>query len=235
MRFRLLRRRLAHNTPRVSVRSALPWPFRWLLGAVVLGFSGALALWAFEFGKDIAGLDRNAKQELASLRSEVTVLREELGKSQSISNTSESLLTAEKVAQEQLLLQMRQLEVENQALRSDLGFFERLMPGTGSAELDIRGLQVERVSESQLRWQALMIQAKKNAPEFKGTLEISLTGTLEGKPWTSSGAGKSQPIVIKSYLRREGMIELPPLTVVKTVTARILQGSVVKSVQTVKL
>ena len=235
MRFRLLRRRLANNTPRVSVRSALPWPFRWLLGAVVLGFSGALALWAFEFGKDIAGLDRNAKQELASLRSEVAVLREELGKSQSISNTSESLLTAERVAQEQLLLQMRQLEVENQALRSDLGFFERLMPGTGSDELNIRGLQVERISEGQLRWQALMIQARKNAPEFKGTLEISLTGTLEGKPWTSAGAGRSQPVVIKSYLRREGLIDLPPMTVVKTVTARILQGSVVKSVQTVKL
>ena len=235
MRLRLLRRRLAHNTPRVSVRSALPWPFRWLLGAVVLGFSGALALWAFEFGKDIAGLDRNAKQELASLRSEVAVLRQELGKSQSISNTSESLLTAERVAQEQLLLQMRQLEVENQALRSDLGFFESLMPGTGSSELNIRGLQVERVSEGQLRWQALMIQAKKNAPEFKGTLEISLTGTLEGKPWSSAEAGRSQPVVIKSYLRREGLIDLPPMTVVKTVTARILQGSVVKSVQTVKL
>lgn len=235
MRFRLLRRRLALNTPRVSVRSALPWPFRWLLGAVVLGFSGALALWAFEFGKDIAGLDRNAKQELERLRGEVTVLREELGKSQSISNTSESLLTAEKVAQEQLLIQLRQLEVENQALRSDLGFFERLMPGTGSQALDIRGLQVERVSEGQLRWQALMIQAKKNAPEFKGVLEISLTGTLEGKPWNSAGAAKAQPVVIKSYLRREGMIELPPAAVVKTVTARILQGGVVKSVQTVKL
>jgi hypothetical protein len=31
----------------MAVRSALPWPFRWLLGALVLGFSGALALWAF--------------------------------------------------------------------------------------------------------------------------------------------------------------------------------------------
>ncbi len=55
----------------MSVRSALPWPLRWLLGAVVLGFSGALTLWAFEFGKDIAGLDRNAKQELERLRGEV--------------------------------------------------------------------------------------------------------------------------------------------------------------------
>jgi hypothetical protein len=183
MRFRLLRRRLAHNASRMSVRSALPWPLRWLLGAVVLGFSGALALWAFEFGKDIAGLDRNAKQELELLRGEVVELREALGKSQLVSNTSESLLTAERVAQEQIRLQLRQLEIENQTLRNDLGFFERLMPSTGSAALDIRGLQVERVAESEIRWQVLMIQPTKNAPEFKGTLEITFTGTQDGKPW----------------------------------------------------
>lgn len=234
MRFRPFRRRLVHNTPRMSVRSALPWPFRWLLGAVVIGFSGALALWAFEFGKDIAGLDRNAKQELEQLRGEVVALREALGKSQLVSNTSDSLLTAERAAQEQIRLQLRQLEIENQTLRSDLGFFERLMPGTGSEALDIRGLQVERVAESKIRWQALMIQPTKNAPEFKGTLEITLTGTQDGKPWSTADAPRTQGVVIRGYLREEGVMEVPPSAVVKTVTARLLQGSAVKSVRTVR-
>lgn len=235
MRFRLMRKRLTHSTPRMSVRSALPWPLRWLLGAVVLGFSGALALWAFEFGKDIAGLDRNAKQELERLRGEVVVLREELSRSQLVSNTSDSLLTAERVAQEQIRLQLRQLEAENQTLRNDLGFFERLMPGTGSEALDIRGLQVERVAESQIRWQALMIQAKKNAPEFKGTLEISFTGTQDGKPWSTAGAPRTRAVVIQGYLREEGVVDVPPTAVVKTVTVRLLQGGTVRLVQTAKL
>lgn len=235
MRFRLLRRRLTVSAPRVAIRSALPWPFRWLLGAVVLGFSGALALWSFEFGKDIAGLDRNAKQELEQLRGEVQVLRSELAKAQSISNTSESLLTAEKAAQEQLLLQIRQLEGDNQTLRSDLGFFERLIPGSGSDALSIRGLQVERVSEGRLKWQALMIQAKKNAPDFKGTLEVLFAGTLDGKPWSLAQAPAPQPVLIKSYLRQEGVVEIPPTAVVKTVTARILQDGTVKSAQTLQL
>lgn len=235
MRFRLMRKRLTHSTPRMSVRSALPWPLRWLLGAVVLGFSGALTLWAFEFGKDIAGLDRNAKQELERLRGEVVVLREELSRSQLVSNTSDSLLTAERVAQEQIRLQMRQLEAENQTLRNDLGFFERLMPGTGSEALDIRGLQVERVAESQIRWQALMIQAKKNAPEFKGTLEISFTGTQDGKPWSTAGAPRTRAVVIQGYLREEGVVDVPPTAVVKTVTVRLLQGGTVRLVQTAKL
>lgn len=235
MRFRLLRRRLTVSAPRVSVRSALPWPFRWLLGAVVLGFSGALALWAFEFGKDIAGLDRNAKQELQQLRAEVQVLRAELGKAQSVSNTSESLLTAEKAAQAQLMLQIRQLEADNQVLRSDLGFFERLIPGSGSNALSIRGLQVERVAEGQLKWKALMIQAMKNAHDFRGTLEITFAGTLDGKPWATTQAPEPQSILIQSYLRLEGLVDVPVQAVVKTVTAKILQGGAVKSVQTLKL
>lgn len=235
MRLRLLRRRLTVSAPRVSVRSALPWPFRWLLGAVVLGFSGAVALWAFEFGKDIAGLDRNAKQELAQLRLEVQQLRTDLVKAQSVANTSDSLLTAEKAAQEQLVVQIRQLQADNQELRNDLGFFERLIPGTGTDALAIRGLQAERVSEAQIKWQALMIQAMKNAPDFRGALEITFAGTLDGKPWSLSQASTPQPVVIKSYLRQEGVVDVPPGAVVKTVTARILQGGVVKSVQTLKL
>ena len=53
MRFRLLRRRLTINSPRMAVRSALPWPFRWAMAALVFGFCAAIALWAFEFGKVI--------------------------------------------------------------------------------------------------------------------------------------------------------------------------------------
>ncbi|WP_372656916.1 DUF6776 family protein [Hydrogenophaga sp.] len=235
MRLRLLKRRLTVSAPRVSVRNALSWPLRWLLGALVLGFSGAIALWAFEFGKDIAGLDRNAKQELVQLRKEVADLRSDLAQAQMVANTSDSLFTAERAAQEQLALQIRQLETDNQALRSDLGFFERLIPGSGNDALSIRGLQAERLSEAQFKWQVLLIQASKNAPEFKGTLDIVFAGVLDGKPWTQSQAASPQPVVIRSYLRLEGMLAVPPRAVVKTMTARLLQGGAVKSVQVLKL
>ena len=235
MKFRLLRRRLSVSAPRVSVRSALPWPFRWLMAAIVLGFSGALALWAFEFGKDIAGLDRNAKYELEQLREELKVLRADLSSARSVSNTSESLLTAEKAAQEQLVMQIRQLEADNLVLRSDLGFFERLIPGSGSGDLSIRGLQVERLDAAQLKWQVLMIQAAKNAPDFKGTLEITFSGTLDGKPWSKTQAPDPQPVLIKGYLRQEGLLDVPMHAVVKTVTAKIYQGREVKILHTVKI
>ncbi|WP_331000316.1 DUF6776 family protein [Hydrogenophaga crassostreae] len=219
----------------MAVRSSTPWPLRWLLGALVLGFSGAMALWAFEFGKEIAGLDRNAKQELEVLRAEAGVLREALTSAQSVANTAESLLTAEKAAQAQLALQIRQLELDNLSLRSDLGFFERLIPGSGNGDLNIRGLQVERLNPGQFKWQVLLIQAAKNAPDFKGQLEITFSGTSAGQPWTQKQAQEPQAVLIKGYLRQEGLLDVPPQTVVKTVTAKIYQGREVKTLYTIKL
>lgn len=223
------------SAPRVSVRSALPWPLRWVMGAVLLGFSAALAVWAFEFGKEIAGLDRNAQQELAQLRREVQILRIDLSEAQSVANTSDSLLIAERSAQEQLTLQIRQLQADNELLRSDLGFFERLIPGSGSDALSIRGLQAERLSPTQLKWQVLMIQASKNAPDFKGALEVVFSGTLSGKSWVARSGSAPQPVLIKGYLRLEGVVEVPAQAVVENVTAKILQGSSVKSMQSFNL
>ena len=215
----------------MSVRSALPWPLRWLGAAVMLGLCGALALWAFEFGKDIAGLDRNAREELERLRAEVVTLRADLAALSSEDHTAQSRLTTERSLQEQLRMQIRQLEADNQALRNDLGFFERLIPAGGDA-LAIRGLQAERLSATQWRWQVLMIQAARNAPDFKGALEISFAGTMAGKPWSAKHAPAPQPVLVKGYLRQEGVVDLPAQAVVKTVTAKLLQGSAVRSVQT---
>ncbi len=102
MRWKLLRRRLTISAPRVAVRSAMPWPLRWAGAAVVLGFCAAISLWAFELGKSLAGLDSQAKEELAELRSENARLRAERDKAQSVLNTSGSLITAERSAQERL-------------------------------------------------------------------------------------------------------------------------------------
>src|SRR4051812_42623956 len=128
MRFKLLRRRLTVSAPRMAIRSSMPWPLRWAVVAIVLGFCGAISLWAFEFGKSIAGLDSGAKDELVRLRDDVEKLRGERNKAQSGLNTSASLITAEKSAQERMGAQIKVLEAENRSLRDDLAFFERLIP-----------------------------------------------------------------------------------------------------------
>jgi hypothetical protein len=234
MRFKLLRRRLTISAPRMAVRSALPWPLRWAVVAIVLGCCAAISLWAFEFGKDIAGLERDAKEELVRLRAEVAKLREERDKAQSGINTSASLLTAEKAAQLRLAAQVKSLEAENRALRDDLGFFEKLMPGSGSESVAIRGLQAEVVG-SQLKYQVLVMHPVKNAGEFRGKLEMTFAGNLNGKPWAMDLPGGGQSLQFRQYRRVEGMVDLPAQAVVKNVSARVLEGSATRAVQTIKL
>lgn len=219
----------------MSVRSALPWPLRWIVGALMLGFSAAVALWAFEVGKGIAGLDSGAKEELRALREEVTALRADKEKAISVANTSGSLLITEKAAQDKMASQLRQLELDNRALRDDLGFFERLLPAGAGEAAAIRSLQAEVLSGAQLKWQVLVIQPMKNAPDFKGALELTVSGTLADKPWSSALPGGPQLLQFKQYRRVEGVLDLPPLVVVKTVTAKLMEGNTVRSVQTFKL
>ena len=219
----------------MAVRSAMPWPIRWILGAVVLGFSAAIGLWAFEFGKGIAGLDTNAEDELKLLRGEVVQLRQDREKAQTFANTSGSLLTAEISAKEKMAAQLQQLENINLQLRDDLGFFEKLLPSGGTDGVSIRGLQAELLSASQLRWQVLVIQPVKNAPDFNGKLDLTINGLLAGKPWTATLPGGAQVLQLKQYRRIEGVLDLPPQAVVKTVTAKVVEGTATRSAQTFKL
>ena len=193
----------------MAVRSAMPWPLRWLVGALMLGFSAAVAVWAFEVGKGIAGLDSGAKEELHALRQEVALLRADKEKALSVANTSGSLLITEKAAQEKMGSQIRQLEVDHRSLRNDLGFFERLLPTGGGEAVAIRSLQAEMLSSTQLEWQVLVIQPAKNAPNFNGSLELMVSGMLADKPWSVALPVGSQRLQFKQYRRVEGVLDLP--------------------------
>jgi hypothetical protein len=235
MRWKLLRRRLSVSAPRVIVRSHLPWPLRWAVVAVMLGFSAALALWAFEFGKTIAGLDHGAKDELARLRVEVQQLRDDGARAQVVANTAESLLKAERVAQEHLAQQLRQLEAERQSLQADLGFFENLMPVAGEG-LQLRGLQARVQAPGELRYQLLVMHSEKNAPEFSGLYELVLMGTLDGRPWTLAMPGGPKTLQLRQYTRMEGSIQHPPQAVLKAMQARVTDNKgVLRATQTIKL
>jgi hypothetical protein len=235
MRFRLLRRRLTISAPRMAVRSALPWPLRWVGIALVLGFCAAIGLWAFEFGKSIAGIDAHSQEEVARLRADNAKLRSEQDRAQSVNNTSASLMLAEKTAMERLGAQIRALEAENRSLRDDLGFFQRLLPTSGGSSIAIRGLQAEVLGGTQLKWQVLIIQPARNAPEFRGKLQMSMSGTLDGKPWMMEMGSGPQPLQFRQYRRAEGMVDLPPQAVVKNVSAKVVEGTATRAVQSIKL
>lgn len=234
MRFKLLRRRLTISAPRMAVRSHRPW-IRWAGMAIMTGFYAAIALWTFEMGKQFAGVDNGAKEELVRLRADNAQLRDERDKAQSVLNTSASLITTATSARDGLATQIRVLENENRALRDDLGFFQKLIPVTSGEGLAIRALQAEVLAGTQLRWQVMVIQPQKNAAEFRGKLLMSFSGTLDGKPWMMDLPGGAQVLHFKQYRRVEGLADLPPHAVVKNVSAKVLEGTVTRAVQSIKL
>lgn len=233
MRWKLLRRRLSVSAPRMIVRSHLPWPLRWAAIALMLGFSAALALWAFEFGKTIAGLEGDARQELARLRIEVETLRADLARSRAIADSADSLVKAEQAAQLRLAQQVRQLEVERHALQADLGFFEGLLPLAGEG-LQLRRLQVDTRTPGQLRYQLLLMQPGRATADFKGRYELILTGSHEGRAWTKTEPG-AQALQFRQVARLDGSIDLLPGVVLQTVQARVFdQQGALRATQTAR-
>jgi hypothetical protein len=233
MRWKLLRRRLSISAPRMIVSSRLPWPLRWAALALMFGFSAAIALWAFEFGKEIAGLDRGDKEELLRVRQELVLLRQEHEAALSVANTADSLVKAERATHEKLAQQLRQAESEKQALQADLGFFERLLPAADDGGVQLRGLQIETAEPGRLRYQVLVMQSAKGAADFKGSAELVASGQLDGK--AASWPLLLGPLTLKQYARLEGTAEVPPGAVIKTVQARVLDArGVVQATRTVK-
>ncbi len=219
------------------VRRQLPWPLRWAVAALMFGFSAALALWAFEFGKTISGLSRgNDPQEVARLRDEVALLRSERDKAQGIGDTAESLLKSERVTLERLAAQIKALEVENLALKDDLGFFQHLLPAGAGDSLSVRGLQAEMSAPGQMRFQLILMQGGRSVPEFKGRYELILSGSMDGRPWTQAMPGGARNLSLKHYRRVEGVIDVPPQAVIKAVQVRVTDASgAVRAQQSLKL
>jgi len=239
MRWRLIRRRLSISSPRMAVRSHLPWPLRWAVAALMLGFSAALALWAFEVGRNIAGLNPgggSAAEALAQTRLQLDAARRDRDAAQSVANSADSLLKAERVTQQRLAEQVKSLESENLALKDDLGFFERLLPAAGDG-LSVRGLQVETPGPGQLRFQLLIMQqGGRNQAEFKGRVDVLLSGIKDGKPWVDTALAFDQPLVFKQYRRVEGQMPTPEHVQVKHVQVRVVDESgQVRASQALKL
>lgn len=239
MRWRLLRRRLSISSPRMAVRSHLPWPLRWAVVAIALGFSGALALWAFEFGRGLAGLgpgSRGAQEQVLELRRQLDELRTDRDQARSIANSADSLLKAERVTQQKLADQVRALETENQAIKADLGFFERLLPTSGEP-IAIRGLQVEASVTGPVRYQLLVMQqGVRGQADFRGTIEVFATGTRDAAPWSTSGPMVRQSVQFKQYRRLEGLLQPPAGVVVRQIQIRVLdEAGAVKATQVHRL
>ena len=185
----------------------------------------------------------SAQQSLAHLAGENQVLRETLlsqkdvvEQARLLNNTAQSQKLADQAMQAELTRRLRVLESENEQLKTDLGFFETVIPKSkGSTRQRVKTITAVRVDPTHLQWRALIVQANKNPDEFKGELVFTVQGKLAGQPWKQSTADTPTPVALLQYVRMDGLIVVPEALELDSLTVQLRQGTRLISTATVKV
>lgn len=237
LRLKRFRRRFGITAPKVVVRSH--WPWRWLVPVALLAVVLLVAIvWLLLQRNEVGGMGL----ELRELQEQFRAQQEELMMLRSTAGTGRSSAEIERSAQQELLARIQGLERENVALKEDMLLFERLIPVTGDeAVLRIENFRVVPEGERRYRYRLLIaFQPGKQTAEFRGRLQLTIVGVRAGKPYQqllpdSRESAAEYQLDVRHFLRREGVLTLPPEVIVKNVEVRILQGDAVKAKRTVQL
>ena len=231
LRIKKFRRRFGIAAPRVVIRSHIPW--QWL---VLPGFLLALLLlaiaWVIFQRDEVGALGR----EMDGLERQLQAQKEELILLRSTAGTGQSAVSIERAAQQQLIARIDGLERENAALKEDMLLFERLIPVAGEEALvRIENFRVLKESVGRHSYRLLLaFQPSKQNPEFHGKLQLLVSYWLGGREQqlllpAKDSVASEYLLDIKHFLRREGVVELPPGARLKSIEARVLHGDTLKS------
>lgn len=244
MKKNLWLRRMSISAPRMTIRSSLPLPLRFLFWVAVLGVGGAVALWAYDMGRSFTGLGPSANNRMEVLDNRVKQLELDRERLVSELNAAASEINIERAAQKPLQDQIKGLETENTKLKEDLSFFESLLPtNTGAVGISIQRLSLELVNPNQVRYRVLVTQGggKRDKREFMGQLQLVVTVLQDGNsamitfPKDKSADVEKYNFRFKHYQRLEGVLTLPPGVTIKSVQARILERGMVRAQQSASL
>jgi len=231
------------SAPKMTIKRHLPWPLRAVFLAVVIGLGGAVAMWAYDLGRNFAGLNPTAmRDQVSSLSDQVKKLSAERERFSSSAMATESQLNIERSAQVQLGNQIKTLEAENAKLKEDLSFFQSLLPtNIGTQGITIQRLKAEIIEPNQVHYQLLAMQGEKGVREFVGNLQLSVTVLLDGKsvivnfPEQNATDLARYKLSFKYYQRVEGVLTLPQGAIIKTIQARVLERGQMRAQQSMNL
>ncbi len=205
------------------------------------GLGAILAWWIRDIGWSPD--DRVSHSEWQALEQQVAVLTEERDSLRAIANAAESQINIEKATQKQLADQTRRLIEENNRLKDDLAFFEKLLPAKSGRGVSIRSLSAELIAPNQIRYRVLIMQGGKSPPSFVGELQLAvmLVAEVEGAnammvfPQESQAESSHFALNFRQYQRLEGILILPEGVGVTAVQARVLEKGKIRAQELVNL
>ncbi|HYD56767.1 MAG TPA: DUF6776 family protein, partial [Burkholderiales bacterium] len=231
-----LRQRFGIAAPRVAIHSHIPWYWRWVGVAVLLGISAASAAWIYDAGRQFAGFDRSeVTDELRGVRGQLEEARAELDRLRAVANAADSRLSIERTAQQNLAQQIRTLEKDNARLKEELATFESMLQSEGrtGSTVSVYRFKVEAdVLPGEYRYRLLLLTpTSRQQREFHGRLELVVNLTEGGRsaimsfPEPADAGAAAFKLGFKYFQRVEGTFRVSPRAKVESVQVRVYESS----------
>lgn len=232
-----LRQRFGIAAPHVAVHSAVPWYWRALGLAVLVGLAVMTALWIYERTTHLGDEEGPAlRHALAEAQASLERARAEMEQLRAVANAADSRVSIERTAQQKLAQQIRALEQENGRLREDLATFDRLLSSesraAGAPALLVQRFAVEPdVLPGEYRYRLLLFIPK--APrerEFQGRLELVVAlndagrGAIMTFPEPADAGAAAFRLAFKHFQRVEGTFRVSPKAKVESVQVRVYEA-----------
>jgi hypothetical protein len=233
-----LKRKLDHSfgiaAHRVAVRSTLPWYWRWLGLAVLLGIAAFSAAWIYDAGRRFAGFDQTeVQEELSRVTRELEGATKELERLRAIANAADARLAIERTAQQKLAQQIRVLEQDNARVREELATFEGMLTSEarhGHAPSIYRFKVEPDVLPGEYRYRLLLVTpSSRRERDFSGRLELVVSVQDGGQnvmmsfPEQADAGAAAFRLAFKYFRRVEGTFRVNPKAKVESVQVRIYE------------
>lgn len=234
-RWSKMRRRFGIAAPRVEIHTQIPWYWRWVGIAVLLGISGASAAWIYDAGRRFAGFDHGeVQQKLFRVQSELEDTRSELARVKAIANAADSRVAIERTAQQKLAQQIRTLEQQNAKVREELATLESLLSADARSAnaLSIHRFKVEPdVLPGEYRYHLLLVGPQsRRERDFNGRLELVVSLQEGGQnvmmsfPEQKDAGAAAFRLAFKYFRRVEGTFRVSPKAKVESVQVRVYES-----------
>jgi hypothetical protein len=234
-RWSKLRRRFGIAAPRVAIQTEIPWYWRWVGIAVLLGIAAASAAWIYDAGRRFAGFDHSeVQQRLFRAQGELADTRAELAQVRAIANAADSRIAIERTAQQKLAQQIRMLEQENAKVREELATLESMLSSEARSAntLSIHRFSVEPdVLPGEYRYHLLLVgPSSRRERDFNGRLELVVSLQEGGQnvmmsfPEQKDAGAAAFRLAFKYFRRVEGTFRVSPKARVESVQVRIFES-----------
>lgn len=221
------------SAPRMAVRAAVPWYWRWL-GLIALATAILVVARAtYDFGKQFAGFEQSeADSEVQRLGDSNARLQQEIAQIRSELTQGERQLQIERATYADLVKQMKALAEENAGLKQDLAFFQTLMPSGGKeGGVAINRFLVQNDAlPGEYRYRLLLTQTGQRSRDFQGNLQFVINLQQDNKnlvmtlPTENDKEGKGFKLNFRFYQRIEGTFRVAPDAAVKSMQVRVFEN-----------